>query len=58
MPRDSLPSALANATQGDKGQRIFVRGDKAVSYGAVMQVMNALRDAGYLKLALVGMESR
>jgi biopolymer transport protein ExbD len=58
VPRDSLPSALASATQGDKEQRIFVRGDKAVSYGDVMQVMNALRDAGYLKLALVGMEAR
>ncbi len=58
VSRDSLPSALANATQGDKEQRIFVRGDKAVSYGDVMQVMNALRDAGYLKLALVGMETR
>jgi len=58
VPRDSLPSALTSATGGDKGQRIFVRGDKAVSYGDVMQVMNALRDAGYLKLGLVGMESR
>ena len=58
VPRDSLPSALANATGGDKEQRIFVRGDKAVSYGDVMQVMNALRDAGYLKLGLIGMEMR
>jgi biopolymer transport protein ExbD len=58
VPRDSLPSALANATGGDKTQRIFVRGDKAVSYGDVMQVMNALRDSGYLKLGLVGMEAR
>jgi biopolymer transport protein ExbD len=58
VPRDALPSALASATAGDKTQRIFVRGDKAVSYGDVMQVMNALRDAGYLKLGLVGMESR
>jgi biopolymer transport protein ExbD len=58
ISRDSLPSAIASATGGDKDQRIFVRGDKSVSYGDVMQVMNALRDAGYLKLALVGMESR
>jgi biopolymer transport protein ExbD len=58
VPRDSLPSALAEATQGDKDQRIFVRGDKNVPYGDVMQVMNALRDAGYLKLGLIGMEAR
>jgi len=54
----ALPAALVSATQADKGQRIFVRGDKATAYGQVMQVMNVLRDAGYLKVALVGMESR
>ena len=58
VPRDLFASALIAATQGDKDQRLFVRGDKAVPYGDVMQVMNALRDAGYLKVALVGMESR
>ncbi len=54
----SFIDALATATHGDKDQRIFVRGDKAVPYQYVMQVMNFLRDAGYLKLGLVGMESR
>jgi biopolymer transport protein ExbD len=58
VSRDALPGALANATGGDKDQRIFVRGDKAVPYGDIMQVMNALRDAGYLKLGLIGMEMR
>jgi biopolymer transport protein ExbD len=58
MSRDALPDALAAATHGDKEQRLFVRGDKAVPYEFVMQVMNTLRDAGYLKLALVGRESR
>src|SRR5271168_4912622 len=53
VPRDSFANALIAATQGDKDQRLFVRGDKAVPYGDVMQVMNALRDAGYLKVALV-----
>jgi biopolymer transport protein ExbD len=58
VARDALAAALANATSGDKDQRIFVRGDKAVAYGQVMEMMNALRDAGYLKVALIGMESR
>jgi biopolymer transport protein ExbD len=56
VPAASLASALVAATQGDKDQRLFVRGDKAVPYGDVMKVMNVLRDAGYLKVALVGME--
>ncbi|MGB6173155.1 MAG: TonB system transport protein ExbD [Xanthobacteraceae bacterium] len=58
VSRDALPAALASATGGDKEQRIFMRGDRAVPYGDVMQLMNVLRDSGYLKIALVGMESR
>jgi len=58
VTREALPAAIASATGGDKEQRIFVRGDRAVPYGSVMELMNALRDAGYLKIALVGMESR
>jgi biopolymer transport protein ExbD len=58
VTHDALTAAVVAATQGDKTQRLFVRGDKAAPYGQVMQVMNALRDAGYLKIALVGMETR
>jgi biopolymer transport protein ExbD len=49
---------LATATNGDKEERIFLRGDRAVAYGEVMELMNDLRRAGYLKVALVGMEMR
>jgi biopolymer transport protein ExbD len=55
---DALAAAVVAATQGDKEQRLFVRGDKAAPYGQIMQVMNTLRDTGYLKIALVGMEAR
>jgi biopolymer transport protein ExbD len=55
---DTLPAALAAATKGDKSERIFLRADKVVSYGSVMEIMNKLRDAGYLKVALVGLENR
>ena len=57
MPRDGIGRALDAATSNDRQQRIFVRADKAVPYGDVMEVMNLLRDAGYLKVALVGLES-
>jgi TonB system transport protein ExbD (group 1) len=56
VPRDALTSALDRTTNGDHEQRIFLRADKAVSYGDLMEVMNALRNAGYLKVALVGLE--
>ena len=58
VTRDALPDVLATATSGDKEERIFLRGDRAVAYGEVMGLMNDLRRAGYLKVALVGMELR
>ena len=54
----SLAAALDAATGSNKEQRIFLRADRSVPYGAVMQVMNDLRAADYLKVALVGLETR
>jgi TonB system transport protein ExbD (group 1) len=56
VTRDALAPALDAATGGHKDERVFLRADRAVSYGDVMEVMNALRAAGYLKVALVGLE--
>ena len=56
VPRPNLRTALDAATGADREQRVFLRADKAVSYGDLMGVMNALRQAGYLKVALVGLE--
>ena len=52
----NLRLTLDAATQADKDRRIFVRADKAVPYGDVMNALNLLREAGYLKIALVGLE--
>ena len=54
---DRLASALDAAAEGDRQKRIFLRADKTVPYGEMMRVMNLLRRAGYLKIALVGLES-
>jgi biopolymer transport protein ExbD len=56
VSRDLLRGKLDAETGGDKNTRIFLRADKAVPYGEVMAVMNLLRGAGYLKVALVGLE--
>jgi biopolymer transport protein ExbD len=58
ISRAGIASALGTATKNNKDERIFVRADRAVSYGDVMEVMNALRTAGYLKIGLVGLEVR
>jgi biopolymer transport protein ExbD len=52
--RAALASALDRATAGDKQQRVFLRADKAVPYG---ELMSELRGAGYLHVALVGLEA-
>ena len=57
VARDALKSALDTATSGKKDDRVFVRADKTISYGDLMEVMNLMRNAGYLKVALVGLEA-
>ena len=56
VDRNFLTGALSVATKGDKDTRIFLRADKTVPYGEMMEVMNLMRKAGYLKIALVGIE--
>ncbi len=53
----ALAAALDAATGGDREQRVFLRADKAVTYGDLAALMNRLRAAGYLKIALVGLEA-
>jgi biopolymer transport protein ExbD len=56
VAREALRGALDRATNGDKDMRVFLRADKVVAYGELMEVMNLLRAAGYFKVALVGLE--
>ena len=55
--REALGAALAQAAEGDKETRIFLRADSSVPYGALMEVMDLMRIAGYLKVALVALEN-
>ncbi len=54
--RGALAATLDQVTAGDKQQRVFLRADKTVPYGELMTLMNGLRMAGYLHVALVGLE--
>jgi biopolymer transport protein ExbD len=56
IPRGQLAQVIDAATEMDRQKRIFLRADKTVAYGELMRVMNLLRAAGYLKIALVGLE--
>lgn len=53
----SLAKALDKATGSNHDRRIYLRADKAVDYGRIMHIMDLLRRAGYLRIALVGLES-
>ena len=55
-PADNSRSTIDQAARGDRDTVIFLRADKSVPYGEMMEVMNLLRGAGYLKVALVGLE--
>ena len=57
VARAALQAALDAMSKGDRTQRVFLRADKAVAYGNLMETMNLLRTAGYLKVALVGLEA-
>src|SRR4029077_511860 len=41
LTRDGLGAALDAASGGDKDDRVFLRADKSVDYGELMDVMNA-----------------
>lgn len=50
---DALVPQLTAIAEGGYEQRIFVRADKNIPYGRVMDVMGRLSSAGFSKVALV-----
>ena len=56
VSRGELQSSLDALSKNDRTQRVFLRADKTVPYGSLMDTMNLLRSAGYLKVALIGLE--
>lgn len=48
-----LIARLVAITQANPEARIYVRGDKGISYGQVMEVMGAINAAGFTKVALI-----
>ena len=50
---DELAPRLGAITLRKPETRIFVRGDKAIDYGRVMEVMGVLAEAGFANIALI-----
>jgi biopolymer transport protein TolR len=53
---ENLVATLSSAVQGNLDERIYVRGDKAVSYGQIMQVMGVISSAGFTHIGLVALK--
>ncbi|MBR0674305.1 protein TolR [Neoroseomonas soli] len=51
VPR--LQAIMRNQPQGQPERRIFVRGDRAIAYGKVMEVMGTIAGAGFTRVALL-----
>ena len=50
---DNLIPRLNAITDQNREARIYVRGDRVVAYGRVMEIMSIINSAGYIKVALV-----
>ncbi|MBF7683683.1 TonB system transport protein ExbD [Acinetobacter sp. B5B] len=51
-----LSKLLDTLSHHNYDERIFLRADKSIPYENVMNIINVLRKAGYLKIALVGLD--
>jgi biopolymer transport protein TolR len=48
-----LVAKLQAVAQNDQDRRIFVRGDKNLAYGRIMEVMGTITQGGFTKVALL-----
>jgi biopolymer transport protein TolR len=53
IPLTNLVSTLQQISQNNTDQKVFVRGDKDVSYGDMLQVMATITQGGFTKVALL-----
>jgi biopolymer transport protein TolR len=58
IPLTNLVATLQQMSQNDPEERIFVRGDKDVSYGDMLQVMATITQGGFTKVALLADSSQ
>jgi biopolymer transport protein ExbD len=57
VKRVDLIRALDATAEPDHDRRIFLRADRGVPYGELMDVLEMLRTGGYAKVALVALEA-
>ena len=50
---ENLIPRLNAITEQNNEARIYIRGDRVVAYGRVMEIMSMINSAGYIKVALI-----
>jgi len=58
IPMNEIVAKLSAIAKNGYEERIYVRGDKTADYGAVMQVMGLISQAGYKRLAMVTLQEQ
>jgi biopolymer transport protein TolR len=53
---DDIVTRLAEVAPNGFDERIYVRGDRTASYGAIMRIMGLVNGAGYRHIGLVSVE--
>jgi len=53
VPIDQLVARLQSITGGNPDAAIYVRGDKEINYGRVLEVMSLVTTAGFHKVSLI-----
>jgi biopolymer transport protein TolR len=53
LDKTKLVQKLKDVTQDKKDKKIFVKGDKNIAYGDIVEVMALIYNAGFTKVALV-----
>ena len=53
VPSKNLTNKLSAMTEGEFDRRIYIRADKTLPYGQIMQLLGRVNGAGYTKVALI-----
>ena len=51
--KDQLIQKLSLLKKNNKNLKIYIKGDKKLDYGKVMELMNLINSSGFKKVALV-----
>lgn len=57
VDKEKLVALLGAMTNNDPDRRVYIRGDRNINYGDVMEIIGAINNAGFRKVALVSESS-